>query len=145
MDEPILEKVSRHFSRYSRPADFINRDHCDECAEHYETLLGVPVDRLEYAHLGDGAWDPSAMLTPDGFRYYFPGIARIADQERDIWMDPLVMRLPLHYTGTFSPDDWRITLELLEHWWLDERLTQFERDGLERGMDTCRKRLFAES
>jgi hypothetical protein len=143
MDEPIPAMVARHFSRYERPADFINRYHCDECAEHFETLLNLPVDDLTYGHVGDGAWDPTCMLTPDGFRYYFPGIARIADQERAVGVDILVRRLALHYTDTFGRDDWLIIQELLGHWWLDERLSQFDRDGLERGLDTCRQRLSA--
>lgn len=139
MGEDPLERVASHFARYERPTDFISRYHCDECAEHFLTLLHVQVADLTWAHVGDGAWDPSCMLAPDAFKYYFPALARIADADREGWLDMLIARLPLHYTTTFTREDWLVVQDLLEYWWLDEGLSQFVRDGIERGLDVCRR------
>jgi hypothetical protein len=135
----ILAAVVRHFGQYQRPEDFIDRGHCCECDEHYNELLGVPVDALTHEHTGDGAWDPTAFLTPDAFKYYFAGLARIADGDRHAWLDQFLMRFAVHFTDSFSPEDWAITEQLLEYWWLDESLSEFQRDGLERALDVCRR------
>jgi hypothetical protein len=130
----LLAQVREHFAQYARPDDHIDRSHCCECAEHYAELLDVPVDALAKDHVGDGAWDPTCFLTADAFRYYFPGMARIAESDR-WWLEILAPRLSLWYVDTFSPADRALVKRLLEHWWADEDTPDSVRLGLERALD----------
>ncbi len=130
----ILDEIRIHFARYSRPDDYIDRAHCCECEEHYLELLDVPVDALSKEHVGDGAWDPTCFLTSDGFRYYFPGMARIADADR-FWIDIFASRLALWYVDSFSAEDRVLVRRLLEHWWLDDGTPDWERLALQRALD----------
>lgn len=128
----ILEAIQAHFSQYHRPADFINRRHCDECEAHYRELLEVTVEQLQYKHLENQGWDPSCFLSPDGFRYCFPGLARIADQHRADWLGVLLSRLGLHYLDTFSPQDRTLVQQLLRYWWLQEDVSEWDRTDIGR-------------
>ncbi len=136
-----LAALTAHFAQYSRPADYINRAHCCECEEHYLELLDVPVECLTHEHTGDGAWDPTAFLTPDAFRYYLPGLARIADSDREVWLELFVMRIGLHYTETCNADDWHAITALLEGWWCDESVPEWTRHALEGALDLSRREL----
>lgn len=135
MPEAIIEEIQAHF-QYPRPDDYINRYHCSECEEHYQELLNVPVEKLEYAHLENQGWDPTCFLSPDGFRYYFPALARVADQNRQVWLPVLVNRLGLHYVQTFSPQDRALVKRLLEYWWLCEDLEEGDRTDIGRVLET---------
>jgi hypothetical protein len=130
----LLEEVRVHFAQYPRPDGYINAGHCCECAEHYAELLDVPVDALAKEHVGDGAWDPTCFLTPEGFRYYFPALARIAEADRD-WLEILTPRLSLWYVDAFTPDDRAFVRRLLEHWWLDDDTAEWTRLAVERALD----------
>ena len=126
----ILEELRTQFASYSRPDDFIDRRHCCECEEHYAELLDVPVEAFEYAHVENQGWDATCFLTPDAFRYYFPALARVAQENPLDWMQALVMRLPLHYTDSFSPHDCALTVRLLEHWWTRSDLDEATRHAI---------------
>jgi hypothetical protein len=132
--EEILDEIRTHFARYERPKDYIDRAHCCECEEHYLELLDVPVDALTKDHVGDGAWDPTCFLTSEGFRYYFPGIAGIADEDR-YWIDILAPRLSLWYVDCFNDEDRDLVRRLLEHWSLDGQTPDWPRLALERALD----------
>lgn len=130
----LLQLIAEHFAQYARPDGYINAAHCCECAEHYGELLDVPVEALAKEHVGDGAWDPTCMLTADAFRYYFPGMARIADEDR-WWIEILAPRLSLWYIDSFSPADRALVKELLECWWADQATPDGPRLAVERALD----------
>ncbi len=132
--ESLLEEILLHFARYERPADYIDAAHCDECAEHYEQLLHVPVGALTKEDVGDGGWDPTAVLTTEGFRYYFPALARIATADRD-WIESVAPRLSLWYVDCFDTADRELVRRLLEAWWLDEETPEWTRLAVERALD----------
>lgn len=122
--QQIIQQIADHFAKYPRPDNFINRHHCDECEEHYQELLDVRVDQISYTHVENQGWDPTCFLSPDAFRYYFPGLVRIANQHRQDWLPVLVSRLGLHYVGTFSPEDRALVKGLLEYWRLCKDLSE---------------------
>jgi hypothetical protein len=131
---PILHEIAHHFARYTRPDDYIDRTHCCECAEHYAELLDVTVDDLRKEHVGDGAWDPTCFLTPGAFRYYFPAMARIADEDRG-WIEMLAPRLSLWYVDSFDDSDRDLVRRLLEEWWGDPQTPEWTRLAVERALD----------
>ena len=77
-DEEMLALVSRAFASVERPEHFTHYTHCCECAEHDETLRSRDVDTLTFDDLGNGSWDPMAFVSPQGFAYFLPTLARLA-------------------------------------------------------------------
>lgn len=128
--ESLARQIEERFAAYPRPADYIDRDHCDECAEHYETLLHLPPAELTKDHVGDGAWDPTCFLTADGFRHYLPGMLRIALADRD-WLAMLAPRFGLWYVDSFDAGDRQLVRQWLEALWLDPGTSDAQRGDVE--------------
>jgi hypothetical protein len=55
-----------------------NPTHCPECEEHEQTMASNTLESLTLVHVGNPGWDPVCYLGHDGFRYWFPTLARIA-------------------------------------------------------------------
>ena len=77
-DSQILEAVQQAFMGCVRPAHFTNYNHCDECEEHDEVLRSRDVRTLTMKDVGNIGWDPLCFISPAGFAYYFPALARLA-------------------------------------------------------------------
>lgn len=77
-DMSILDMLVREFADVPRPSHFTNFTHCDECAEHDQTLMSRDRDTVQRDDLGNIGWDPITFATSHGFAYYFPALARIA-------------------------------------------------------------------
>ncbi len=80
-DADVLKVVEAAFASQARPGHFTNFRHCEECAEHDEVLRSRTKESLTVADVGNPGWDPICFVTDEGFRYYFPGLARLALQE----------------------------------------------------------------
>ena len=128
--ESLARQIEVRFAAYRRPENYINRDHCDECAEHYETLQDVSALELNKEHVGDGAWDPSCFLTADAFRHYFPGLIRIAMDDRE-WLSMLAPRFGLWYVDSFDSRDRQLARQWLEALWLDTDTDESQRVDIE--------------
>ena len=76
MDE-ILRLVETAFAAVPRPEHFTSYLHCDECQEHDELMRSRDRASLTVEDVGD-TWTPLPMLTPEGYRYYFPALVRLA-------------------------------------------------------------------
>lgn len=76
-DRLALEALRRAFSSCRRPAHFTNHLHCQECAEHDRTLLARTPETVTLQDIGKPGWDPICFITPEGFAYYLPGLARL--------------------------------------------------------------------
>lgn len=131
--ESLARQIEERFATYARPDDFINRNHCDECAEHFETILDVSPAELTKDHVGDGAWDPTCFLTADGFRHYFPGMVRIAMEDRH-WLAMLAPRFGLWYVESFDASDRLLVRQWLEALWLDAATNDEQRRDVELGL-----------
>lgn len=124
-DAEILAAVRQAFAACPRPEHFTDFEHCDECLDHDEVLRSRDLDTLSMAEVGNLGWDPICFLTDDGFRYYFPALARLAlstpAQASDSWYgDQLVFHLTCDGPGNrrvlaCSPGQREAVASLLRH------------------------------
>jgi hypothetical protein len=77
-DSEMLAQIRGAFGSVARPAQFTNRDHCCECAEHDAVLQSRDHDSLRIEDVGKPGWDPICFVTDEGFGYWFPALARLA-------------------------------------------------------------------
>ncbi|MFE4108056.1 DUF6714 family protein [Almyronema epifaneia] len=77
-DAEIWALLYQAFASCPRPAHFTNYQHCCECFEHDQLLRSRDLETLAIADVGSPAWDPICFITPQGFAYYFPALARLA-------------------------------------------------------------------
>jgi hypothetical protein len=77
-DQPVLDRIDRAFGGIYKPEHFTNHAHCDECAEHDNTLRSRTRETLRREDLGNPAWDPLTFSSEEGIAYVFPAIARYA-------------------------------------------------------------------
>ncbi len=71
-------KVAKDLFRECKPAHFTNYRHCDECAEHDNTLKVSTVDTIGIEELGNPGWDPICFCSDEGKRYYMPALIRLS-------------------------------------------------------------------
>jgi hypothetical protein len=76
-DSEILAQVKNAFGRCKRPVHFTNWTHCSECEEHDSVLRSRSVETLRLQDIGNPGWDPLCFISAEGFKYYFPAVARI--------------------------------------------------------------------
>jgi hypothetical protein len=77
-DAEILDLIGDAFSGCPRPEHFTNYTHCEECEEHDKLLRSRNPDNFSRQDAGHGGWDPICFISPAGFAYYFPALARLA-------------------------------------------------------------------
>lgn len=77
-DAEVLAQIDAEFGPLLKPEHFTNFTHCEECAEHDETLRTCDRETLEVRHVGNAGWDPLAFSSPHGKAYYMPTLARFA-------------------------------------------------------------------
>ena len=65
------------FGAARRPKHFTNHQHCDECSEHDQELQPYDNDTLNHEAIGHAGWSAVPFLTPEGFRYFMPGLMRV--------------------------------------------------------------------
>lgn len=76
--EDLIKDSLRLFPSGYRPANFTDPDHCEECRDHNETLLGTTREAITFNELGNPGWDPICFVNEAGFKYYFPALVRLA-------------------------------------------------------------------
>ncbi len=72
-----IEEAKRIFN-VNKPEHFTNFMHCDECAEHDETLKNADFDTIGLLQLGNPGWDPICFCSTDGKKYYMPAFIRVS-------------------------------------------------------------------
>jgi len=77
-DHLVLLQFRQAFADCRRPQHFTNHTHCEECAEHDQVLRSRDIDSLRIEHVGNPGWDPICFISPEGFAYYLPALARLA-------------------------------------------------------------------
>jgi len=77
-DNEILRAIHIAFRDCPRPEHFTDYTHCAECEEHDEVLRSRDVETLSFNEVGNAGWDPICFLSPAGFAYYLPALARLA-------------------------------------------------------------------
>lgn len=83
-DAQVLAGVTAAFGALPRPAHFTNFTHCDECAEHDQTLRAKGRDELTRDDLGSLGWDPVTFCDSPAKAYLLPRLARelVAEPDR---------------------------------------------------------------
>ena len=61
-----------------KPEHFTNFGHCEECAEHDETLINSSIDTIGLEELGNPGWDPICFSSEEGKKYYMPSLIRLS-------------------------------------------------------------------
>lgn len=121
-DNEVLTLIESAFGGAPRPEHFTDYTHCCECAEHDELLRSRDVTSLCFDDVGNPGWDPMCFISAEGFRHYFPALARLALDGHDSnwYIDQLLFHLG--YSGTanrhllfFSPPERNAVLMLLQH------------------------------
>jgi len=74
----IQTRVKEVFASNAAPEKYTDRNHCEECAEHDETLRTFTPETIGIDQLGNPGWDPICFVLPDAFKYYFPALVRLA-------------------------------------------------------------------
>lgn len=72
------EKEAKDKFAVSKPRHFTDFEHCPECREHDETLLGSSIDQIGIDELGNPGWDPMCFCSAEGIEYYFPALVRLS-------------------------------------------------------------------
>ena len=76
--EQIIERAYASFSNFVRPEHFTNFSHCEECAEHDETMRSCSLHELGSKHVGNPGWSPIPFLTEQAFGYVFPRLLELS-------------------------------------------------------------------
>jgi len=77
-DSEVLAVINAAFGDVPKPDHFTNYTHCEECAEHDETLRMHDRDTLLVSHVRNPGWDPLCFTSPQGKAYYLPTLAKFA-------------------------------------------------------------------
>lgn len=77
-DEQVLATLDEAFGKARRPEHFTNFEHCSECKEHDDLLLSRSHSTIQLSDVDNPGWNPINFLTPEGFCYYLPALARLA-------------------------------------------------------------------
>ena len=72
-----LLRAEKLFS-ISKPDSFCDSSHCEECAEHNETLKNNCVKTIGIEELGNQGWDPICFCSEEGKLYYMPALIRLS-------------------------------------------------------------------
>lgn len=118
----LTQQVEAAFSEVPRPAQFTDRKHCCECAEHDETLGAFEPETIGLEQLGKPGWDPICFVLPAGFLYYFPAMVRLVldPAGADDYLEQFLFHMTYEgeesrYFRHFSEPQRRAALAVLHH------------------------------
>ena len=89
-----IKEAKRVFS-IDKPAHFTDPTHCEECAEHDDTLKNGAIDTIGLAELGNPGWDPLCVCSNTGKKYYMPALVRLSIESirEDFYLGQLLFHL----------------------------------------------------
>jgi len=112
----ILAAIDEAFG-CERPAQMVrNPGHCDECAEHEVTMQAVTPETVSLDQVSSPAWDPVCYLTDEAWRYFSPGLARLALGRGDgYYLDQFLFHLESGRVECLDARQCRAIATLLDH------------------------------
>jgi hypothetical protein len=127
---PLLSRIAEVF-QCGRPARMVrNPGHCDECAEHEDTMQSVAPDTVSLLQVGSPAWDPVCFLSNEAWCYFMPGLARLAlGRGDDYYLDQFLYHLESGRIEGLDSAQCEATGALLDH------LYETMADEIEDNMD----------
>jgi hypothetical protein len=120
----VLAGICRAFADVPRPERFTDGRLSSERAEHEETLRAHTPDTISLEDVGNAGWDPICFVTIDGFKYFMPGLARLALGGG--YIAEFLFQLNDDRIASFTSEQQLATLDLLE-FIRDEMLGEVER------------------
>ncbi len=92
--EQWLTEANRLFTG-PRPEHFTNYQHCEECAEHDQTLRDHDLHSLTMEQLGNPGWDPVCFCTVEAKLYLMPALVRLTLEtiEGEAYIDQFLFHL----------------------------------------------------
>lgn len=87
--------VASQLFRAPRPEHFTDYRHCEECAEHDQTLRDTNLHSLTMEHLGNPGWDPVCFCTVEAKLYLMPALVRLTLDtiKGDAYLDQFLFHL----------------------------------------------------
>jgi hypothetical protein len=122
-----LSGVEQAFAGVPRPDHFTDFEHCEECAEHDQTLITCTPDTIGMDELGNPGWDPICFITRQGFQYYMPGLARIALARENFYLGQFLFHLNHERLSSLNAAQRHAVRNLLEYI-RDRAMAEMERD-----------------
>lgn len=90
----LLDQIREMFAADSRPEHFTDYTHCEECADHNETLKKYDRYTIPLDELNNPGWDPVCFLKPEAFRYVFPRLCELAyGMNKEYYLDQFLFHL----------------------------------------------------
>lgn len=93
-----IEKSKSLFA-CARPDHFADYKHCEECAEHDQTLRQSSIDSIGIKELGNPGWDPMCFCSVEGKKYFMPSLIRLSLEtiNDDFYLEQFIFHL--EYNG----------------------------------------------
>lgn len=87
--------TAKQIFQIAQPEHFTNFNHCEECADHDETLRSFTVDTITLTELGNPAWDPLCFCSAKGMKYYLPAMIRLTLESvsEDFYFEQMLFHL----------------------------------------------------
>jgi len=81
--------------KMEKPDNFTELSHCEECAEHNETLKNSDVKTIGLEALGKPSWDPVCFCSVEGKLYYTPAFLRLSldSLDQEFYLDQFLFHL----------------------------------------------------
>jgi len=97
-DAQALAALEAAFAAARKPDHFTDYEHCSECKDHDDVLRSRTRSTIQLSDVDNPGRNPINFLTPEGFCYYLPALARLAlSQEGEAFLVDLV---PFHLCDT---------------------------------------------
>lgn len=77
-DAQVLAMLDEAFAKARKPEHFTDFEHCSECKEHDDLLRSRSRSTIQLSDVDNPGWNPINFLTPEGFCYYLPALAKLA-------------------------------------------------------------------
>lgn len=133
--DKIINDAYRAFSSFSRPEHFTDYTHCEECAEHDETMRSCSLSEVGPNQVGNPGWSPIPFLTEQAYGYVMPRLLELAlTNGTNAHGEPFVFQYLLALTPSpeyrkfdyFTPEQATVVLESL--YFIREHMTAIVED-----------------
>ncbi len=114
--DSLLSAIDKAFE-CARPEQMVRTPaHCDECAEHENTLQSVTPESVSLTQVGSPSWDPVCFITDEAYSHFMPGFARLALGRGDnYYLDQFLFHLESGRIDSLNKAQCQALAALLDH------------------------------
>ena len=123
-----------------------NPGHCEECAEHEAAMQAVTPESVSLEQVGNPGWDPVCYLTDEAWRYFMPGLARLArGRDGEYYLDQFLFHLASGRINSLNEEQCRSLAAFLESLYdsMAEMVEDSDARTLGHAMDLLEERMAA--